>query len=141
MPVTSASVLEIAQQAQDPTTGLTRIILTDTAGTNEASVDSGGGLKVAVGRSATSAVTSVASSASSVTILASNASRLGAMVFNDSAQILYLKMGATASTSSYTVQIAAGGYYELPGPSMYTGIIDGIWASADGNARITELSA
>lgn len=89
---------------------------------------------------ATSAVTSVASSATTVSLLASNASRKQAAFYNDSTQILYLKLGATASTTSYTVQIPAGGYYELPGVTVYTGAIDGIWASANGNARITELS-
>lgn len=87
---------------------------------------------------ATSAVTSVASSATNVTLLASLAGRKGATIYNDSAQILYVKFGATASATSYTVQMAPGAYFEVP--FGYTGIIDGIWASADGDARITELS-
>lgn len=91
-------------------------------------------------RAATSSVTSVASSATSVTLLASNSARKGATVFNDSTAILYLKFGATASATSYTVQIAAGGYYEFPGPTVYSGIVDGIWSAANGNARLTELS-
>lgn len=91
-------------------------------------------------RAATSSVTSVASSATSVTLLASNAARKGATVFNDSTAILYLKFGATASATSYTVQIAAGGYYEFPGPTVYSGVVDGIWSAANGNARLTELS-
>lgn len=90
--------------------------------------------------SSTSTVTSVAGNASSVSLLASNASRLGATFYNDSTAILYLKLGSTASTSSYTLQMAAGSYYELPTPHLYTGAIDGIWASANGNVRITELS-
>ena len=95
---------------------------------------------VTQGPSTTSAVTSVAGSASSVSLLASNASRKGATFYNDSTAILYLKLGATASTSSYTVQLVAGAYYELPFVKTYTGAIDGIWASANGNVRITELS-
>lgn len=96
------------------------------------------GLTQIESRTASSAVTSVASSATNVTILASNAARRMATVYNDSTQILYLKVGsATASTSSYTVQIAASGFYEVPFP-VCTGIIDGIWASANGSARITE---
>jgi hypothetical protein len=90
--------------------------------------------------SATATLSNVASSASSVSLLASNSSRKGAMIFNDSTQVLYVKLGATASTTSYTVQIAASGYYELPPAHIYTGAIDGIWASANGNARITELT-
>lgn len=90
--------------------------------------------------SATSTVTSVASSATTVSILASNTSRKGAMFFNESTAICYLKFGATASTTSYTVQIAASGFFEMPGPKIYTGAIDAIWASANGSLRITELS-
>ncbi len=89
-------------------------------------------------RSTTPAQTSVAGSASSVSLLASNASRLGATIFNDSSAILYLKLGTTASTTSYTAQLASNAYYEVP--FNYTGAIDGIWASATGNARITELT-
>lgn len=88
--------------------------------------------------STTPSQSSVASSATNVTILSSNVNRLGATIFNDSTQVLYLKLGATASTSSYTVQLASNAYYEVP--FSYTGQIDGIWASANGNARITELT-
>lgn len=95
---------------------------------------------VQANRSATATLTNVAASASSVSILASNANRKGAMVYNDSTAILYLKFGTTASTSSFTVLMVAGSYYELPPSSIYTGAIDGIWASATGNARITELT-
>jgi trimeric autotransporter adhesin len=90
--------------------------------------------------SSTATLTNVASSASSVQIVASNAGRKGFYVFNDSTQVLYLKFGTTASTSSYTVQVPGGGYYEMPNPTLYTGELDGIWASANGNARVTELS-
>ena len=81
-------------------------------------------------------LTNVASSASNVTLIAANANLKLLTVFNDSTAILYLKYGATASTTSYTVRIAAGGYFEMPQP-IYTGVIDGIWASANGSARIT----
>lgn len=90
-------------------------------------------------RASTPTQASVAASASSVTILAANANRLGATVYNDSTVNLFLKLGATASATSFTVKIAAAGYYEVP--FNYTGIIDGIWDSATGSARITELAA
>lgn len=83
-------------------------------------------------------LSSVASSASNVTLFSaadpSNAE--GRTIFNDSTAVLYVKFGATASTSSYTVQIPAGGYFEFPLP-VYCGQVDGIWASANGNARLT----
>jgi hypothetical protein len=90
-------------------------------------------------RSATPGQTSVVASATTVTVLASNANRLGATIFNDGNAILYLKLGATASTTSYSIQVGPNGYYEVP--FNFTGIIDGIWSSATGNARITELTA
>ncbi len=85
----------------------------------------------------TATVTSVASSASSVTLFAANAAAAGRTIFNDSTAVLYVKFGTTASTSSYTVQIAANGYYEIARP-LFGGRVDGIWASANGNARLTE---
>jgi hypothetical protein len=94
--------------------------------------------QIVTARSRTGTLTNVSSSASNGTILASNTAREGATIFNDSTAILYLKFGTTASATSYTVQVAAGGYYEVP--FGYTGIIDGIWASANGNARVTEIT-
>lgn len=91
-------------------------------------------------KSATGTQTSVASSATSVSVLASNANRLGATVFNDSTAVLYLLLvtGGTASNAVYTVQLAANAYYEVP--FGYTGALIGIWATANGNARVTEMT-
>jgi hypothetical protein len=60
-------------------------------------------------------------------------------IFNDSTQHLYVKYGATASTSSFTIKIAPGDGYEFPYP-IYPGQVDGIWSTANGNARITEIT-
>lgn len=79
----------------------------------------------------------VASSATNVTLLTANAARKGVTIFNDSTAILYVKLGATASATDFTVKMQADQYYEVP--FGYIGIIDGIWASATGNARITTL--
>ena len=78
----------------------------------------------------------VAGSATSVTILASSASRVGACFYNDSTSDMYLKFGATASTTSFTVKVLAGGFFNLQ-PPIYTGVIDGIWDSATGSMRVT----
>lgn len=89
--------------------------------------------------SGTATETNVASSATSVTILSANIARLGATIFNDSTQILYLLLGTgPASNSKFTVQLVANAYYELP--FKYSGIITGIWASANGNARVEEFT-
>jgi hypothetical protein len=92
-----------------------------------------------LGLSSTATQTSVAGATSSTSLLASNAARLGATVYNDSTAILYLLLGSgTASTSAYSVQVGAGGYYEVP--FGYTGAIKGIWSAAAGTARLTELT-
>jgi len=87
---------------------------------------------------ATSAVTSVPSSATSVTILASNSNRKGATVYNNSTRRLYIKLGATASTTSFSVLLFANSYWEVP--AFYTGVIDGIWDSVNGAALVTEVT-
>lgn len=88
--------------------------------------------------SATGTLSNVAASATSVTVLASNAARLGATVVNDGNSKLYLKFGTTASTTSFTVLIPAQGYYEVP--FGFTGRMDGLWTSANGSARVTEMT-
>lgn len=92
-------------------------------------------------KASTGTLSNVASSATSVTLLAANAARIGAQITNDSSALLYIKYGTTASTTSYTVVLAGAAsapfsYFEVP--AGYTGRIDGIWASATGNARVTE---
>lgn len=120
---TSAPTLTNGQQAALQATSTGALIVSASAGT-----------------SSTSTITSVAGSATSVSILASNTARKGMMVFNDSTATLYLKFGTTASTTSYSVQIASNGYFEMPNPTVYIGAMDGIWSAANGNARITELT-
>lgn len=94
-------------------------------------------VSVEFANSPVASLTNVASSATSVTVIAANPNANGRTVFNDSTSVLYLKFGATASTASYTVQLAAGAYYEFPQP-LYGGIVDGIWSAANGAARVTE---
>jgi hypothetical protein len=86
-----------------------------------------------------SVVTSVPSSASNSTLLVANANRKGAVVYNNSISPLFIKFGATASVSDFTVSIAAGGYFEFPLP-IYSGIVDCIWSVANGAAKVTETS-
>lgn len=97
-------------------------------------------LSVGSESSATATLANVASSVSVVTLQAANTARRGWTVYNDSTAVLYVKFGAGASATSYVVQLAAGGYYEMAAP-IFTGIITGIWAAANGNARVTELVA
>lgn len=84
----------------------------------------------------TATSSSVASSATSVTLFSASSNDRMRSIFNDSTAVLYIKFGTTASTSDYKTQIAAGSLFEFPTP-LYAGRVDGIWASANGNARLT----
>ena len=72
------------------------------------------------------------------TIMTASTARLGGQIFNEGAGNLHITLGtATTSTSSYTVRLSSGDYYEMP--SNYTGLVGGIFATA-GTARVTEVS-
>lgn len=88
----------------------------------------------------TAVLSSVAGNAAAVQLLPANLTRRGGSFFNESAATLYLGYTTVAALSitNYTVQIAAGAYFEMPRP-VYTGVIAGIWAAAVGSVRITEL--
>jgi hypothetical protein len=88
----------------------------------------------------TSSVTSTTASASSVTVLASNASRKLAVFVNDSDKIAYVKLGGTASITSYSYKLQPNSTLELAQP-VYTGVVDAIWeTSPTGAMRVTELT-
>jgi hypothetical protein len=87
-----------------------------------------------------SSVTSATASASSVTVLASNANRKLAVFVNDADKIAYVKLGATASTTSYSYKLQPNSTLELAQP-VYTGVVDAIWESSPtGAMRVTELT-
>ena len=90
-------------------------------------------------RPATSTLTSVASSATSVTLLASNAARRRMIVVNESSKTLFVAFAATATATAYTVAVAGNATYQGT-LDDYTGIVTGIWSSAVGSARITEIT-
>lgn len=86
-------------------------------------------------------VASIAASAAApdLLLIPANALRKGATIYNDSTAILYLLNGDRPATSSnYTVQVGANNYYEVP--FTYAGPVRGVWASANGNARVTEYT-
>lgn len=83
-------------------------------------------------------ITSVAASLASTSIKAANLARMQLLIYNDSTATMYVALTNAASTVSYTVQIAPGGYYEAP--MYYTGPVFAVWSAVNGNARVTELS-
>ncbi len=88
----------------------------------------------------TSTVTSVSDSDSNQTLLSANTLRKMAVIHNDSSSILYIKFGATASSTDFTYRINPQGTLEIKNP-VYRGRIDGIWsANSTGAALVTELT-
>lgn len=85
----------------------------------------------------TASINRVATSTTVANLAVASASRKMVHIFNESAAILYVKYAAGATATDYTVQIAAGGYYETPAGNPYSGLITGILASGSGNAQVT----
>lgn len=88
---------------------------------------------------ANAALTSVAASVTSVTLLAANANRRKFIIINDGTKNLFVAFAATATSAAYSVLLPGGQAYESE-MNDYTGVISGIWATANGNARITEIT-
>ena len=86
---------------------------------------------------------SVSSSATSVTLAGANVLRKSLTIYNNSTSVLFVCFQETATEAACKVPISGkvngvGGFYEMPATQIYTGVISGIWASANGNASIYE---
>lgn len=128
------SGVDIGDVTINNSTGASAVNVQD--GGNSLTVDGTVGLLVASAAS----LSNVNDQATNTTLLNSNSGRRGVIVFNDSTANAFLKYGVTASSTSFTVKIPAGGYWEMPQP-IYTGQIDVIWDSdQSGAARVTELT-
>ena len=88
-------------------------------------------------------VSSVSAAVSDTLLLAANKFRNMASLFNNSNSVCYVKLGTGASPTSFTVRMTSNAFYELPnlpsGQGVYTGVIDGYWASANGAMLVTEM--
>lgn len=93
--------------------------------------------------STVSALTLTNDNASSVTVLASNSARLAFALYNDSASAVYIKLGATASATSFIKKMLPREIWTTADLGVnWTGIIDAIWETAPGGQmRATELTA
>jgi len=96
-------------------------------------------LRVIPASGGTGTTSSVASSVTSVQLLAANTARLGVIIYNDGNATLKIKFGTTASATDFSVEIPGNTGYEMWAP-LYNGRIDGIWTTALGSARITEIT-
>ena len=93
-----------------------------------------------IGCQGPSTVSTVGASITTVTIVAANPDRCSLLIFNDSTSTLRIKWGMGASLNDYTLQISGNGTYTMEPPVVYTGIITGIWDTANGDAHITEVT-
>lgn len=90
----------------------------------------------------TGSISDIASVAVSTTtaVLSNNRARKYLIVHNASGQDLYLAYGGTATSSvgGYSVIVADGSSYEVPG--VYQGDISGITSSGSGNVSVTTIT-
>lgn len=86
-----------------------------------------------------SIVTAITSTVGTVTLASANTNRVALSIYNASINPLFMKLGASASTASYTLMMVGSSFYELPRP-IYSGIITGIWQSANGSALVSETT-
>lgn len=88
---------------------------------------------------ATTTVSSANASTTNFTLLSANPNRRGATFFKEGSNTCYIKLGATATATSYTVKLSNNGYFELP--ENYSGRVDIIFntAVAGNPLYVTEL--
>lgn len=84
----------------------------------------------------TATTTTITVGVASTSVLAANADRIAVSLINDSDQIIYITLGATASMNSGIRLNANGGSAEI---TQYTGAISAICTSASKRLIVTEL--
>lgn len=89
------------------------------------------------GGSSSSTVTRVNDAATNATLLSANTARKRVILQNDSTATAYVKYGATATSTDFTVSLGTGDTLI----DDYRGRIDCIWSSdtASGGIQVTEL--
>jgi len=72
-------------------------------------------------------------------LLTANSTRGGFIITNGTTGNLFVKFGATATTTDYTIKLAAGAVYEAQplGNELYGGLITGIIDTGTGNVQVT----
>lgn len=119
--------------------GSSAALLAEVLASNPASSEYGLVVRVLEAKGGTGAITVATASTSSQVVLAANAARIGASVYSNSTEPMYLAFSGSAATSSYTVILSEDDFYEL-GKPMYTGALSAMWGAAAGTASITEVT-
>lgn len=101
------------------------------------------GTVTSAAKAAAAAFSQVAAATSATALIGANAQRLGLTFYNDSTAVLYLLLGGAVTgtvntTTTYTLQIPAGGYYETPW--NFAGAVTGIWSAANGTVKFSEFT-
>lgn len=86
-----------------------------------------------------SITTTTVSNVASTLLLANNSNRGFASFYNEGTEEVLLKLGTSATSSSYSLKIFPNGYFELPVSPIYTGAIEAISVSTNVIIRITEI--
>lgn len=99
-------------------------------------------LQVKTDYTATATITSNAISTTSVTLVAADGTngRVHLILYNDTSQIAYVRLDATAATTAaFSFEMAPGAYWESP--RNYVGAATCIWTSTTGGGamRVTVL--
>ena len=99
-----------------------------------------GTLRVVEATGSTGTQTNPSVGTTSVTLLAANANRRAATIYNGSTSILYVRLSATAaSTTTFTCKMQPDDYYEVP--SQYNGAITGILNTGSSTLiQVTEIT-
>lgn len=83
-------------------------------------------------------LSSVTNAVTSFLVAAANSSRHGLIIFNDSTTTCDIAFAATASLTSFSIQIPSKNTYFMSNPA-YSGAISGICVAANGSLRVTDL--
>jgi hypothetical protein len=113
------------------------VIADPTIAANVATVSPNGNLNVAP-NSTTGTHTNPTITSSSSTIVATSTSTVGVAIYNSSTVIVFLGIGFTPTSSSYTIPIEPNVYFEVP--YGFSGIINAITAGASGAIQVTVFS-
>lgn len=76
----------------------------------------------------------------SLVVVAANAARVGLILYNNSANSVYLKFASVCTSSTCTLILATFAQYVMLGPVVYTGVISGIRNAGTGSLVVTELT-
>lgn len=87
-------------------------------------------------RTSVGTVVALTASVTSQTLRSANAARIGMIVYNDSPATAFVKFGSPVASNDWSLKLYADDCQEVP--TWWTGIIDIIWTSATGSARVTE---